>query len=374
MNVDYDIIIIGAGVMGLSIARSLGKLGYESVLLIDKEKKIGTGISSRSSEVIHSGIYNAPESLKSKLCIEGRDLLYDYCEKNNIYYKNCGKIIISGKNEKNTLLKLYELGKNKGLKDIKILDKEEIQNLEPNICSDFGLLINETGIVDSHSLMNSFYNKSLKFNHDYLFATTVQNVLYEESKYKVFLKTINYEEENVTSKWIINAAGLYSDSIFNMLACESSSPNLYFNKGNYFSLSSSWRNNFKHLIYPLPAKNHQTLGVHITFDKSGNVRLGPDSSFMTNKVEDYSVDEKLLNKFYEGASKYIIGLNKDDLSPDYAGIRPKIQSSDYNVNDFYICHEVSKGFKGWINLIGIESPGLTSCISIANMVTSWISD
>ena len=116
------------------------------------------------------------------------------------------------------MLKLYELGKNKGLKDIKILDKEEIQNLEPNICSDFGLLINETGIVDSHSLMNSFYNKSLNFNHDYLFATTVQNVIYEESKYKVFLKTINYEEENVTSKWIINAAGLYSDSIFNMLA------------------------------------------------------------------------------------------------------------------------------------------------------------
>ena len=375
MSVDYEFIIIGAGVIGLSIARSLGELGYESVLVIDKEKKIGTGISSRSSEVVHSGIYNPPEFLKSKLCLKGRKLLYEYCEKNRIFYKNCGKIIISGKNEKNTLLKLYELGNTKGLNEMKILNREEIQKLEPSINADLGLLIKETGIIDSHSLMNSFYSNSIKSNHDYLFVTAVQNVFYDELKYRIFLKTMNYEqEESVTAKWVINAAGLQSDSIFKMLVGESSEPNLYFSKGNYFSLSSSWRNNFKHLIYPLPEKNHQSLGVHITFDKSGNVRLGPDSCVIKNKVEDYTVDEKLIDKFYLEASKYISGLNKEDLSPDYTGIRPKILSSDTNASDFYICHEISKGYKGWINLIGIESPGLTSCLSIAEMVTDWISD
>ena len=374
MNVDYEFIIIGAGVIGLSIAKSLGELGYESVLVIDKEKKIGTGISSRSSEVVHSGIYNPPGYLKSKLCLEGRKLLYEYCEKNKIFYKNCGKIIISSKSEEGTLLELYEIGNAKGLKKMKMLSRTDIQKLEPNINADLGLLIKEAGIIDSHSLMNSFYNNSIKANHDYLFVTAVQNVFYDELKYRVSLKTMNYEQESVTAKWVINAAGLQSDSIFKMLLNNASRPNLYFSKGNYFSLNPSWTNKFNHLIYPLPEKNYESLGVHITFDEHGNVRLGPDSCVMKNKVEDYNVDEELIDKFYAEASKYISNLKKEDLTPDYSGIRPKLVSNDSNVNDFYISHESSKGFNGWINLIGIESPGLTSCISIAKMVTEWISD
>tara|TARA_B100002052_G_scaffold297746_1_gene329235 strand:- start:1240 stop:2361 length:1122 start_codon:yes stop_codon:yes gene_type:complete len=372
MKTDYNIIIIGAGVIGLSIARSLGELGHDSILVIEKEKKYGSGVSSRSSEVIHSGIYHSNDYFKSKLCIEGRTLLYEYCDKNKVFYKNCGKIIVTSLNNERNLRKLYEYGKSKGLDQIYLINKTDINQLEPNVSGDLGILINYTGIIDSHSLMRSFYNESIGYDCDFLFATSLLDASYQNPGYTLKIKTSNYAKEEVSANWIINAAGLSSDVVAKMLSKNINTPELYFSKGSYVSLASKWKNKFNHLVYPMPEKNYDSLGVHITFDQSGDARLGPDSVSLSRKIENYNFDNNIIDKFYSEASKYIPTLSKNDLSPAYIGIRPKIISNNSSIKDFYINHEASKGFKGWINLIGIESPGLTSSISIGNLVSKLV--
>ena len=149
-------------------------------------------------------------------------------------------------------------------------------------------------------------------------------------------------------------------------------PGLIYSKGCYFKLSSKWRNRFKHLVYPIPDKEHDSLGIHLSFDQSGSVKLGPSAHWLENRKEDYTVEDKLLDLFYHEASQYIKGLEKYDLYPDYAGIRPKIQTADGTFSDFYVSHEIGKGLPGWINLIGIDSPGLTAAIAIGKDVTKWI--
>jgi L-2-hydroxyglutarate oxidase LhgO len=371
-NIDYEVVIIGAGVIGLAIANALSKQTDKSVLVIEKDQSFGRGISSRNSEVIHSGIYYKHNSLKAKHCIRGRELLYAYCKENSIWHKRCGKLIIAQDEESDQIHKLYNNGIKNGLNNIKILNRKQISKLEPGISGSSGLYIGCTGIVSVHELMQSFYNNSMNSNHDYLFKSSVLSSKKKSSSYLTTIINPYENKEVVSSNWVINCAGLNSDILGKNMFDSPKIPIIEYSKGCYFSLSNKYRNKFKHLIYPLPDQNTDTLGIHLTFDKNGSNRLGPNAIRLNNRNEDYFVPQELISTFYKEASKYIKNLKKSDLTPDYAGIRPKNKFLDNRIADFYIKHEVNSGFPRWVNLIGIESPGITSCISISDDIFKLI--
>ena len=366
----FDIVIIGAGIVGLAIARSIGETTNKSVLVIEKEKSFGRGISSRNSEVIHSGIYYKPGSLKAKYCRIGRDMVYDFCEKNDIWYNRCGKLVVGRHHQSEELNTLYKNAQENDVPEIQIIDKKEINNLEPNIKADIALHVGCTGIISTHDLMVAFYKISQENDHDYLFKSRIIDIRQVDSGYELNIENARGETEKALSQWVINAAGLESDLVAHMV--DKDFPRLRYSKGCYYKLSSKWRGAFKHLIYPLPDEKHGSLGIHLSFDKTQMMRLGPSADWMDGKEENYDVEEYLIDQFYSEGHQYIRGLEKEDLSPDYAGIRPKIWMDENPMPDFYISHEKDKGYPGWINLIGIESPGLTSAIAIGEDIASWI--
>ena len=371
MGNDYQIVVIGAGVIGLSIAYQLQKSGITSVLILEKENNYGLGISSRNSEVIHSGIYYKPNSLKLKYCIRGKNMLYDFCEKNSVWYRKCGKLIVSQEEQSNQILDLYNNGVNNGLKNIELVYSHDITLLENKIKGHHGIFIKDTGIVDSHQFMNKLYQASYESNHDYLFKTKFISSKKISSGYEITLKNYSNNLETLTSDFVINCGGLQSDTIGKI---NENSPSITFLKGCYFKLSSKWKNSFKHLVYPLPEKNLKSLGIHLTIDKNGMARLGPNSFMIDKNREEYHVDSKLRKTFFNESRNYIKGLCIDDIHPDYSGIRPRLVTKNKSIPDFYIKNEKEKGFPGWINLIGIESPGLTSSLAIAEDISKIIID
>jgi len=227
--------------------------------------------------------------------------------------------------------------------------------------------------MSAHEFMAALQRISTEKEHDYLFMSEVLGIDQIADGYEVNIRNSDGEIEHVKSDWVINAGGLNSDMIANMLDDSKSFPTLRYSKGCYFKLSSKWRGKFTHLVYPLPDKQHGSLGIHLSFDQTFTVKLGPSAHWLNDKVENYEVDESLTHLFHKGAARYMQNLSMEDLTPDFAGIRPKIYYADNPLSDFYIAHEVDKGFPGWINLIGIESPGLTAALAIAEEVGEYIS-
>ena len=370
MKKDYDIVIIGAGVIGLSIAFSLLK-SKKNILVIEKNESFGREISSRNSEVIHSGIYYPENSLKHSLCTRGRNLLYDFCKEHNIWFNKCGKLIIAQKSELNVLEDLYNQSITNEIDNTFEIDKSKIQKMCPHISAYAGIYLGCTGIFSSHDFMSKLYHISSSNDHDYLFKASVVGADIIPSGYELTLKNSDDDFETVTCETVINCAGLNSDIIGALpMTKDSKIPQISFLKGCYFKLSSKWRNEFDSLIYPVPDKKNQTLGIHLTIDKDRNARLGPNAKYLD--YEDYSVDDSLKNEFYNAARVYLPNLKESDLYPDYSGIRPKIKSRDKKFNDFYISDEKNKGLSRWFNLIGIESPGLTSSLAIGEKVVEML--
>lgn len=365
---DYDVIIIGAGVVGLAIAQELAEKSNKSVLVIEKEAAFGQGISSRNSEVIHSGIYYSADSLKAKLCTRGRDLLYDFCKKHAIWHNQCGKLVVGKKEQTQQIEALYQQGLKNHVPELKIIKKDEIQGMEPFIDGDLALFVGCTGILSAHELMTSLYTISMAKGHDYLFRSEVIKTAKVAGGYQLEITNPQSEKEMVSTEWVINAAGLHSDLVARLVSENNQLPQLRFSKGCYFSLSSKWRGRFNHLVYPVPDKAHESLGIHLSFNQTGMVKLGPSAHWLNGRVEDYAVDEALTDLFHQGASEYIKELHVEDLTPDFSGIRPKIFHRDQLMPDFYIRHETDLGLRGWINLIGIDSPGLTASLAIGEYV------
>ena len=254
--------------------------------------------------------------------------------------------------------------------EIQIIDNQQISKISPMVDSSIALKVDSTGIVSAHDLMTNFYHKSLNYEHDYLFKAEVMGIEKKSNNFSIELKNYFNEIEKVESKWVINAAGLNSDIIGNFFDIDI--PKLRFLKGSYFKLSSKWKNRFDRLIYPLPDAEHGSLGIHLTIDADGMARLGPDAEWCQNREENYSVDESLINTFYEEGKKYLPDLEIDDLTPDYSGIRPKIYLEKDSMPDFYISHEIDRGLSGLINLIGIESPGLTGSLAIGEDIAKMV--
>lgn len=367
-NFDVEILIIGAGVVGLAIGKELAETG-KSVAIIEKNKNYGLETSSRNSEVIHSGIHYPPDSLKAKLCVEGNKLLYEISEKYNILHNRCGKLTIATtKDEIKTLEKLYNQGKENGV-EIEIIEKEKIKKIEPEVKGEMALYTPSSGIINAHQLMDFL---AYKFKNSGGFLALNEKVINIEKitgGYKVVSKSGSSTNE-YTTEILINCAGLYSDEISEKLGIKYT---LHWAKGDYFSINQKF--NIKKLIYPIPSK--YSLGIHLTPKMEGGLRAGPDIEYVEKKENPYPLDEKgssfkvdegKRGEFFRDVSDYLPGLKEEYLFPEMFGIRPKLQGPEDDFADFVI----KKEKENFINLVGIESPGLTSCLSIGKYVKMMI--
>lgn len=366
---DVNITIIGAGVVGLAIARELSKF-YSKVYVIEKHNTFGQETSSRSSEVIHSGIYYPSNFLKTKLCIEGKSLLYEYCEEKKISHRKIGKLIVATNVEEEVaLVKLFQHGKLNGIKDIELLNKEEINEIEPDVYATKAIYSPYTGIIDSWELMKQLETDAIANGVTFVYNHEVINIIKDQKGYIVTVKQ-NEDSFSFTTNIIINSGGLCSHKIAKMVGAYKPSYDLHYWKGEYFSVCNGKHKYIKHLIYPVPVSNNVSLGIHVTLNLQGRMRLGPNAIYLPDNSIDYTVDVTHCGDFYISAKRFLPFLELEDLQPEQAGIRPKLQKPGDPVRDFIIQNETNYGFPGFINLIGIESPGLTSCLAIAKYVIS----
>ena len=369
---DSDITIIGAGVIGLAIAEKVSE-EYKNVFLIEKHASFGQETSSRNSEVIHAGIYYTRDSLKSRLCVEGKWLLYDYCRKYNVPFNNCGKLIVATSEMEIPVIEgIQQTALINGVDDLSLIGREEIAELEPNIFALRALFSPSTGIVDSHSLMKQFETNAVNNGCQIVYGSEITGIMKIKGGYKITVNDADKENYTFTSRVIINSAGLTSDKISEMAGINDDNLKIMFCKGEYFRIIPPKNRLIKRLIYPVPHQNMEGIGIHVTIDMGGGVKLGPDVKYLESNIYDYKLTASKQEAFYISAKKFLPFLEYEDLAPEMAGIRPKIQKPGEPLRDFYIMEESKRGLPGFINLIGMESPGLTSSIAIARYVVRLI--
>jgi L-2-hydroxyglutarate oxidase LhgO len=365
MLAEIDVAVIGAGVIGLAAAHEIAQ-GRKEVFVFEKNRTFGLETSSRNSEVIHAGIYYPEDSLKARLCVEGKNLLYDLCDRHNIPYKKCGKLIVAAdENEIRWLQDLHEQGRKNGLDDLVLLSRTEVKQLEPGIEARAGLLSPSSGIFDCHNLLSFLHSQAREEGVKFVFGTEVIGIERASAKYKVHIRDRDGISAFVAHV-VVNCAGLNSDRIAELAGIDiaKSGYQLHYCKGEYFSLDSRYRNLITRLIYPPPEQAGH--GIHWRQALDGRVLLGPSAYYV--EAIDYSVDETHKEYFYSSAKRFLPFVELKDLAPESAGIRPKLQGPDDGFRDFVITDEEKAGFPGLINLIGIESPGLTAALAIARFV------
>jgi L-2-hydroxyglutarate oxidase LhgO len=358
---NFDVVIVGAGVVGLATAHELAK-HYENILIVEKENSIGQHTSSRNSGIIHSGIYYPPRTLKSSLCLKGNTLLYDFLLKHDVPHNKCGKLIVASTfDEIEKLDAIYQNGIENKVQGLRFLTVDEIKKAEPNINAIKAIYVPTTGIVNAHQLMNQIRHNIIEDDVVVIYNNTVSAIKYNEKQYTLSFTEVDF---HVQSKVVINAAGLWSDKIAQMIGINDYELEWY--KGEYYK-TNKYRG-MNHLVYPLPDEN--SLGIHTVIDLEGNLSFGPNAYFV-NKV-DYDINFLNHQEFCDKINKYL-SISHNDIWPDTSGIRPKIKQQS-GFRDFVIANEADKGYKNFINLIGIESPGLTCCFSIAEYVKNIIEE
>ncbi len=366
------ITIVGAGIIGLAIAAELSK-DYDDIVVIERNSSFGQETSSRNSEVIHAGIYYPKDSLKAKLCVEGKDLLYRYCIQHNVGYKRIGKLIVAvDTSEVSRLEKLFKQGLENGVTDLTLLSKEEIEKLEPHIRATAAIHSPSTGILDSHGLMKNFVLESENQNVQIAYATELEGVEKHKDGFKLLVRDERDGSFNFLTQIFINAAGLNSDKVAKMAGINKQEYSLKYCKGDYFRVHNNKARLLTHLVYHVPPELSVSLGIHTALDLAGSLRLGPDAEYV-DKI-DYNVDESKKEAFYESTKYFLPFIELQDLGPDMAGIRAKLQGPGEEVRDFLIKEESDNYLAGFINLIGIDSPGLTCCLSIAREVKKIVKD
>ena len=357
-----NIVVVGAGIVGLAVAAQLSKRN-ESVYVFEKNKRYGQETSSHNSGVIHSGIYFPKNSLKAILCVKGNSMIYELCEKYKIPYKKLGKLTVAiGEEEIKELEKLMKVGEGNGVENLKFLDRKDVKKLEPNIEVEKALYSPSSGIIEPDDLMNHFYAQ-LK-NNQAIVVTETEVTGIRKTNFGYELSGISVGEKfTVQTKTVINCAGLYSDKIAAMIGLDVDKLGyrLHYCKGDYFRISG--KPPVKILVYPVP--KGVGLGIHLTPDLSGSVRLGPNTYYVNNI--DYNVDSSE-KEFREAVRRFLPRIPEYDIQIDSAGIRPQLQGADDSFRDFIIKHEADNDLFGFINLIGIESPGLTAAPAIGNYV------
>lgn len=358
-----DGVVVGAGVIGLAVARALAVRGLE-VVALEAASAIGTGISSRNSEVIHAGIYYPAGSLKARNCVAGRRALYAYCQSHGVAHRQVGKLIVAtAEDEIPTLHRLRAAAEANGLagdEALQWLDGAATRVLEPELSAMAALLSPATGIIDSHGLM-----LALRGDLEAAGGAVALNAAFDSADATADGFQVRAGDTEIACGVLVNSAGLGAQDVARRInGLESRHvPRRYLAKGSYFILAG--RSPFRRLIYPVPVK--AGLGVHLTLDLAGQARFGPDVEYVESV--DYAVDPARGDGFYGAIRRYWPALPDDALQPAYAGIRPKLQGPRDEAKDFVIQGPAEHGVPGLVNLFGIESPGLTSCLSLAESVT-----
>ncbi len=368
-----DILVIGAGVVGLAVAKELSCI-RKDIIIIEKNKSFGQETSSRNSEVIHGGMYYPSGTLKAELCINGRHLLYQLCNEKKIPHKKVGKLIIAtDKNELSALEAILAQGKSNEVKGLQIITEAQIKRLEPKVSGIAALYSPETGIIDSHALMDYLLTAAKDNGATIAYNAEVAAIKKNNDGYRVTIRN-NEEIVEIKALVVINCAGLDSDIIAGMAGIDilKEKYNLHYCKGQYFRVKIEKSKLINGLVYPVPLPKSGGLGIHATPDLAGSLRLGPDDNYLDSRIKDYSVDEKKKNDFFSSVVRFLPFLEEADLAPDLSGIRPKLQPRGGEFRDFIIRDEADKGLPGFINLIGIESPGLTASLAIARMVKNIV--
>jgi L-2-hydroxyglutarate oxidase LhgO len=361
-----DAVVIGAGVVGLAVARALAMQGRE-VVVVEQEKVIGSHTSARNSEVIHAGIYYPQGSLKARLCVEGKRLLYDYCKARDVAHNNIGKIIVATRDEEIAqLAKIREHAAQNGVTDLRPMSGDEVHELEPHVIAVAGLWSPSTGIIDSHSYMSALKADAEKHGANVVLASPVVEGKVRDDG--IELSTGGNEPMRVLCKSVINSAGLWAPIVAKKIAGipAHTIPGAYFAKGHYFTMAG--KSPFKHLVYPVPVPGG--LGTHVTLDLAGQVRFGPDVSWLDSV--DYSFDPARADSFYTSIRHYYPALEDGALVPGYTGIRPKLAPAGSPNADFVIQGPADHSVPGLVNLYGIESPGLTASLAIGDIVAAQL--
>jgi L-2-hydroxyglutarate oxidase LhgO len=359
---DVDALVVGAGVVGLAIARALARSG-RSVVVLERADRIGSETSSRNSEVIHAGLYYTTGSLKARFCVAGRKALYQYCESHGVAFKRCGKLVVAAdEGEMAALRALAEKGAANGVGDLSLLSAAEARGLEPAVACVGAILSPSSGIFDSHAYMLALRGEAEGFGADFAFNTPFVSARVEGDGFLV--EAGGAEPMRLKVGLLVNCAGLYASLVALGVAGLDPAlvPRTRYAKGNYFTLPG--RAPFSRLIYPMPARHG--VGLHLTFDVGGQARFGPDVEWV-DRI-NYFVDPGRANNFAEAIRRYWPDAPVEKLAPSYCGVRPKIVGPEQPSADFRIDGPSVHGVAGLINLFGIESPGLTSSLAIAEHV------
>jgi L-2-hydroxyglutarate oxidase LhgO len=365
-----DIIVVGAGVIGLAIAERLAG-PKRDILVVERHDGFGRETSSRNSEVIHCGMYYAAELLKTQLCIRGSPMLYELCAREGIPHRKTGKIVVAtDEQEVDRLQKINEQGKRNGVPGLRLISGKQVEEMEPAVKGILGLHSPESGIVDSHRLMGFLEHSATSQGVTMAYNCEVTAIQPNGSKnsrgYSVEIREANGELTVLEAGCVINAAGLHADRVAEMagIDCQNAGYRIYPCKGEYFRVSNRHKAKLHRLIYPVPSPVH--LGAHAVLGLDESLKIGP-SSFYVDSLE-YGVDPANQAEFLQKARRFLPFLEHADLSPDISGIRPKLYRQGEPFRDFVIREESDRGLPCLIDLVGIESPGLTSCLAIAERV------
>jgi L-2-hydroxyglutarate oxidase LhgO len=360
-----DAVVIGAGVVGLAVARSLALAGQE-VMVLESENAIGTGTSARNSEVIHAGIYYPAGSLKARLCVQGKQMLYAYCAERGVAHRQLGKLIVATSPEQVQALDgILRKAAANGVHDLKKLSAAEAIALEPALSCEAALLSPSSGVVDSHGFMLALQGDMENAGGLLALLSPVQHIGLRQGTASHPIRVQTQDGTELACRVLVNAAGLSSVPMARAMAGLNPDllPKAHYAKGNYFTLAG--KAPFSRLIYPVPEA--AGLGVHLTLDLGGQAKFGPDVQWVSDPT-DLQVDPSRGDAFYAEVRKYWPGLADGALLPGYAGIRPKISGPSEAAADFLIQGPAEHGVPGMVNLLGIESPGLTSSLAIAEEV------
>lgn len=375
-NDRVDCVVIGAGVVGLAVARELAQQGQETIIL-EADTHFGGGVSSRNSEVIHAGLYYPTDSLKAQLCVAGRKLLYDYCDSHHVEVKRCGKLVVAtDQSQLATLDKIAQQAAINGVEDLQKLSGLDASKLEPQIHCIAALHSPSTGVIDSHGFMLSLLGEAEQSGAMIAYTAEVDRISPDVHGWSITL--IGDAEPTLSASRIVVAAGLGTTSIMQRSVLARSDvlhqwPKQVMAKGNYFKLDA--KPPVDRLIYPVPEVGG--LGVHITLDLAGRARFGPDVEWLdTDNPDqiDFTVDAQRAEVFYDAIRRYWPELPDNSLLPDYSGVRPKIEVGGDIQTDFRIDGPADHGLPGLVTLLGIESPGLTSSLALARHATKLLLD
>ena len=362
-----ETVVVGGGVIGLSIARSLALRGRE-VLVLEREAGVGQGTSSRNSEVIHAGLYYTPGSLRARFCVEGRRALYQYCAIRGVPHRRCGKLVVATiPSEEDALLALFDRASANGVEEISLVDAARLKELEPNLHGGSALLSGTTGILDGHALMLAYQGDAENAGALVQCQTPVIGGTMGASS--IQLRVGGDDPVEIETALLVNASGLGAWDVSRHLdgLMSSTIPPCYLAKGNYFAMSD--RAPFTRLIYPVPPAGG--LGIHLTFDLGGQVRFGPDVEWIDTL--DYHVDPARGDAFYHAIRRYWPDLPNGSLVPAYAGIRPRTRGLGEAPGDFVIQGPEETGHPSYVALYGIDSPGLTASLAIGDYVADLVS-